>query len=330
MSEDRSSIERLERLVTSGVIVVAPVTVLSALLFYFGYVSSRSQYEYFGIDVDTIGLGTRDYVMRSPQPLLMPLLALALVGIGLLVVHTSVRRRVGTAVAGMAEEDPARAAEAAGVVGSAKHLARGAVVAGSAVLGIGIALLFSYAQLRDWAFYNLVTPLMITVGTALIAYGSRVQDLIRRWSAPPTSDVVAVPIAPSLRYGHRSELLRRASRLLLYLVITAGIFWTTATVAQWSGRGLAQYQAQHLDQLPSVILDTKERLFLRSPGIEETQLPASQGQTFHYRYRNLRLLIHGNDRMFLVPNQWSASDTTLVVVLDGSVRVQFQFQNEPP
>jgi hypothetical protein len=34
--------------------------------------------------------------------------------------------------------------------------------------------------------------------------------------------------------------------------------------------------------------------------------------------------------MFLVPDKWSASDSTLVVRLDGSVRVQFQFQNEAP
>jgi hypothetical protein len=82
-----------------------------------------------------------------------------------------------------------------------------------------------------------------------------------------------------------------------------------------------------LDNLPSVILDTEQRLFLRDPGIEETLLPPSEGQTFHYRYRGLRLLIEGQDRMFLIPNEWSANDSTLVVPLDNSVRVQFQFQN---
>src|SRR5436309_1531683 len=83
----------------------------------------------------------------------------------------------------------------------------------------------------------------------------------------------------------------RTSSTLIYVLIAAGTFWTTATAAQWTGRGLAQYDAQNLGRLPSVILDTKERLYLRSPGIEETVLPESQGQTFHYRYRHLRLLI---------------------------------------
>jgi hypothetical protein len=73
MADEQS---RAERWVSLAAGIVAPVTLSTALLFYFGYVSARSQYEYFGIDVDTIGLSTQDYVMRSPQPLLVPLLVL--------------------------------------------------------------------------------------------------------------------------------------------------------------------------------------------------------------------------------------------------------------
>ncbi|MGH3461601.1 MAG: hypothetical protein ACRDP9_09010 [Kribbellaceae bacterium] len=57
---------------------------------------------------------------------------------------------------------------------------------------------------------------------------------------------------------------------------------------------------------------------------------AGAGQTFNYRYRGLRLLVVGDDRLFLVPQRWTASNTTLVVPLDGDVRVQFQFENDPP
>ena len=116
-------------------------------------------------------------------------------------------------------------------------------------------------------------------------------------------------------------------RLCLCVGSAAGRLWT---IGQASGRAIAQNAAKHFDNLPRVILDTKERLFLHDPGIEETVLPPPGGQTFHYRYRGLRLLIEGQERMFLVPNRWSASETTLIVPLDGSVRVQFQFQNQPP
>ena len=61
--------------------IAAPITLVSTLLFYFGYVYTKSQYAYFGVDVDTIGLTPRDYVMRSPQPLLVPLLVLVVLSV---------------------------------------------------------------------------------------------------------------------------------------------------------------------------------------------------------------------------------------------------------
>ena len=83
-------------------------------------------------------------------------------------------------------------------------------------------------------------------------------------------------------------------------------------------------------RFPSVILDTKERLHLTSPGIEEKVIPPDAGQTFLYRYRNLRLLIQGGDLLFLIPPTWTPSNSTLVVPMDDSVRLQFRFQNSPP
>ena len=42
------------------------------------------------------------------------------------------------------------------------------------------------------------------------------------------------------------------------------------------------------------------------------------------------LLIQGGDRLFLVPPKWTPSNSTLVIPMDGSVRLQFRFQNSPP
>src|SRR3954454_17426392 len=67
--------------------IAAPITLVSTLLFYFGYVYTKSQYAYFGVDVDTIGLSSRDYVMRSPQPLLVPLLVLVVLSVAAVALH---------------------------------------------------------------------------------------------------------------------------------------------------------------------------------------------------------------------------------------------------
>jgi heme/copper-type cytochrome/quinol oxidase subunit 2 len=297
---DESKSSQFERYLSLGASVVAPITIISALLFYFGYVSSRAQYAYFGIDVDTIGLSTQDYVMRSPQPLLVPLLVLVMIAVALVALHLWV-----TAWLGRARPERARI------------VTHRALYIGLVILAAGITLIILYPVLADWPYYNLVTPIIVAVGAGVVAYSWRLVSRL-----PPQPDALPPPAG--------SPALRRMGLVLLCVLVAATLFWSTATIAQWSGRGLARQDARHLDDLPRVILDTKERLYITDPFIKETALPPSEGQTFHYRYRNLRLLIQGKDRMFLVPDAWSASDSTLVVPLDDSVRVRFQFQNDPP
>jgi hypothetical protein len=308
MADDASTFARLERVVSSAASVVAPLSVITALLFYFGYASSRAQYEYFGIDVDTIGLSTQDYVMRSPQPLLTPLLALLLLAVGVGALNELIRRRVEAAIAGGADPDPVVAGRARRRLLRDQRLARAVATAGYVVLVAGVALLLAYASLHDWPYYPLVTPVTLALGAALGLYGRRIARLLD---------------------PHRPG--RRPAVLSLALVLGVSVFWATATFAQWSGRGSAVELALDLDRLPSVIVDTPERLYLTSPSIQERVLAPAEGQTFHYRYRNLRLLIQGRDRLFLVPGGgWSAENSTLVVPMDGAVRLQFQFQNDPP
>ena len=334
MNDDGPDVTQLEHWVSIATTIVAPATVLGALLFYFGYVSSASEYKYFGVDVDTIGLSTQDYIMRSPQTLLVPLLVLTLASAGFLMLNAAVHRRVAAAAARSAGAAKAATPDAkpARHVEHIRHMMKRSRAFGLALLTVGVTLLFAYSYVRNWTLYGLVTPLLIGLGAAIIAYASRLLNQLSRLpehQAPiAAKDAGHVRAAPA--HADSSVLARRIAGVLIYVVIAASIFWATATVAQWSGLGLAHYDAEHFDNLPSVILDTKERLFLEDPGIGETLLPQSEGQTFHYRYRGLRLLIEGQNRMFLVPDQWSASDSTLIVPLDGSVRVQFQFQNQFP
>jgi hypothetical protein len=279
MVDQRSQAERWLNFAAS---IVTPVTVITALLFYFGYVSARSQYEYFGLDVDTIGLSTQDYVMRSPQPLLVPLLVLCLLAVAGLLLHNAIQPRAGLEAVWWAR------------------------LAAIEVLALGVLGLFLYPVLGELAYYALVVPLMIGLAAAVLAYLSYLTTNLQ--NSKPQVALIA----------------------LLAAVTLTCAFWATATAAQYSGRGLAKSTARQLDRFPVVILDTKERLHLRSSDVEETALPPAAGQTFKYRYRDMHLLIVGENRLFLVPERWSASDTVLVVPLDESIRVQFQFENEPP
>src|SRR5205809_4797329 len=151
MSRDESSKGQIEQWMSIATNIVAPTNLLGALLFYFGYVSSRAQYAYFGIDVDTIGLSTQDYVMRSPQPLLVPLLVLVMIAVALVALHLWV-----TAWLGRARPERARI------------VTHRALYIGLVILAAGITLIILYSVLADWPYYNLVTPIIVAVGAGLV------------------------------------------------------------------------------------------------------------------------------------------------------------------
>lgn len=275
----RVDLERWYALATN---FVAPATFLTAVLFYYGYVSSRAQYRYFGLDVDTIGLSTRDYVMRSPQPLLVPLLLVPAIGAGLLIVARVLHRRVPLTMLPLA------------------------TLASTAVLGVGLVMLFGFAWIGEWPYYPMVTPLVLAVGLLALVW------CWRRAAGRPTAVVLAL------------------------VAVAVCVFWATATLAQWTGLGAAQRTARNFDQLPAVVMDTRERLYLGTTpdsGVTESEVGgpsvAGEAQAFRYRYRGLRLLIQSGDRMFLVPEHWTPSNSTLLVQA-GSVRVRFRFVNDAP
>jgi hypothetical protein len=255
--------------------IVAPATALSALLFYFGYVSTRAQYLYFGLDVDTIGLSTQAFVMRSPQPLLVPVLVLFLLVAGGIAVNRWLGPRLSS-----------RTGPTLGL--------------GTTIVAVGLVVLFSYPVTGQWTYFPLVTPVLLGLGAGITAYAM----------------------------GVRRGPIRL--RVALWLTVAAAVFWANATLAQWSGTGLGKEQADRLNELPRVVLDTRERLYLRNADVSEAALQTEEGQTFRYRYRGLRLLVQNGDRMFLVPCTervtpcpYHPGSATLVVRFSDNTRVQF-------
>jgi hypothetical protein len=205
--------------------------------------------------------------------------------------HAALRRRIEAA-----------AAAAPWRLSRFRRVARGCALLGWAALGVGSAFVVGYSLVIPLLpLYNLVTPAVLALGAAAGAYAVK---LGRMLGGPP----------------------RRAATVALYAVLTTSLLWATATLAQYAGLGAAVSLGQQLStSRPSVVLDTKERLYLTTMTVEERAFPAGGAdQAFRFRYRNLRLLLQGKDRLFLVPSPWNRGDPTLVVPMDGEVRVWFQ------
>jgi len=283
---------------------VVPAGALTALLFYFGYASTKAEYEYFGVDIDTVGLDTAGVLVRSPHSLVVPIVTVALLAAVGLLIHLGVRRFLA------APGPDSRKARRRLVLRRTSTIV--ATIGGAIVLG-SVVLLFAYPWLVEWPAYNLVTPGSLIAGIIMFSYGLQLRRMAAATARPRQFDV--------------DSPARTWLRVVSVIAVTGCAFWATSTLAQWSGTGQGTLQAQHFGQLPSVILDTIEPLQWHDPVITESGLPPTPGQTFRFRYRNLRLLIAGSDRLFLVPDRWSLEGTTYVVPLDGTVRVQFKFQN---
>ncbi|MFD6175501.1 MULTISPECIES: hypothetical protein [unclassified Isoptericola] len=299
--------ERRFRLLTS---VLAPTTVIAALLFYFGYVSLTAQLGYFGLRLSTLGFSYQEVLLRSVAVVYVPLLVLIVLAIAALWFHTWAGALVGDA-----------------------RFRTAVVVAASVLVAVGAAALVRGVRgvlTPDLAATEAIatTPICLGFGSAAIAYGVSVLDRARRRSRAAPRPVAMV-----------------ASAYLVAGFVVVALFWAANSFAAAYGRGQAEAQAGRTGRLPAVVLDTKDLLLADYPGIAVEALPCRvevsrsvpegsfptadelcDAQRFHYRYTGLRLLDESGGRMFLVPDGagWDPDTSAVMVVpADADVRLQF-------
>jgi hypothetical protein len=287
-SSGESGESGVEKWIRLGTTVVAPTTVLTALLLYFGYVATSTEFGYFGITLGTLGLSTQDLALRSIGALYVPLgglLVLLLLATG---VHAVVSSRLD---ADKHQKSLRRAGNTLVVLGGV-----------GVIRGIVGVVLPEVARTEPVA----TSPLSLGLGVMASAYG---WYLRRRTAEIPIDD-------------RRPVWSRHAALAFIVGLVTLSLFWATSSFAGAYGRGRAMDLAGRLSSdRPAVVLDTTERLFADYRGVEEMDLPAEEGQRFRYRYYGFRLLVQAEGRMFLVPEQWRFEDgTTLVLTVNDDVR----------
>lgn len=284
-SRVESDFERRVKLFTG---ILAPTTVLTALLFYYGYVTTAAEYGYFSISMGSLELSYQDILLRSIGALFVPMGALFLLVLGGLWGHIWLE---GTARKRWRPQSLRTVAALMMLVG-ALAFARG-------VLGV---LVPSIAR-EEWIA---LSPICLGLGATAAVYG---RYLLR-------------PSYVGARTSHKWP--ETASVVAACGLVVLSLFWAANSFAAAYGRGRAAAVAGRLGQKPAVVLDTTERLFMGYPGIDETAIPSDPPQTFRYRYRGFRLLVESHGRLFLVPSQWRRSSGAILVISVGKdVRLQF-------
>jgi hypothetical protein len=278
--------------------VIAPTTVATAMLLYFGYIGTRARFAYFGVYLDLTELSSRDLVLYGIEVLYLPVAVLLLAVLALVGVH------LVASWATTGERDRGVVLLIAGIVALI-----GVLLTARTVIG----LLVGHVAREEPAGS---TALAMAAGPALVAYACWLAARVMVHHDRATSAFRTWYLSRSIRTLRLTALTAAAA-----LAVT-GLFWAGTSFAWRLGEGRAYDDALQLPKRPEVVLDTGQRLIDLPPFVQETTLPASKGDTFHYRYRGLRLLIQAGDRLFLVPGQWTAQGRTLIVPYDDSVRIQ--------
>ncbi|BCL12307.1 hypothetical protein [Micromonospora sagamiensis] len=264
--------------------LVSQTAVLTALLYYFGWVRTKTTYGHFGVDTRLLDFSTTDYLLRSLNSVLTPLIVAGFLALALRAAHRQTVLPVITA-------------------GDRRRLVTRAVVMarGSAVLLAALVLVGLLAEDRVGASLGSALPLAMIAATGLLGYAEHLSTFTTR----------AVPDTGPTR-------VRSLALLILTLV---GLLWAVSSYAVHVGREMAADVVASLPSEPELVLYSAERLAVAGPGVTVDEI-GQEGSRYRYRYSGLRLLVHTRDRYVLLPAQWERGrDHVYLIPTNGNLRI---------
>jgi hypothetical protein len=266
------------------VALLGNVTVLTSLLYFFGWRQTATQDADLRLNQDIFGLGTQDYLLRSVGPVIRLLSVLGVVGLLFAYLDHSFR----WAVARYGPRD------------------RIVVIAVRALDVAWLVVPVVVYLLRLWrpdsADLYIAYPLALGAGVMLIVYRAQVRRRLGLRTDPTEG---------------RLPIERGAVALLLVVAV----FWATSNYADVEGNRLAE--SFRASDLVAVTVFSPQRLDL-SDAQEQPIGATPGSALYNYRYTGLRLMAHYGGHYFLVPPSWTPSSGALVVLSDKDpVRLEF-------
>jgi hypothetical protein len=274
--------------------VVAPTSLLTALMYYFGRQWATGFFRYLGVHFTVLDLTVQDYLIRSVDGLILPMIIVAGATLVALWVHRL-----------LLETLPDRLRRTV-----LRVLMPSSVIAGSVLVSLALTnlqtpvLLAPYPELRGLSF---------SVGVLLLAYAARLLRLLtaqRRAEQPPRSSPGAVLVT---------------EWVALFVLVSVGLFWAVGDYANLVGMARAQQLEFELQQPASadVVAYSEKRLNLQAPGIREAPCPYPDA-AYRFRYEGLRLVLQSGNQYLLLPAGWThANGTAILLPRNESVRLEF-------
>jgi hypothetical protein len=254
--------------------LVAPVTLLTALLLYHGLNYSSAFWGYLGLDPSVLELTTQDHLIGTVDALFIPLLGLSGLVLALLAGHAFV----------------ARLRERWG----ADRAIRATVLV-LVPVGVELVALGAVAAVRplDGVLHFLVPPTALGLGVVLLAYAGHLRA------------------ASTTHAGSDPELTHILQAAAVSGLVVLALFWATAGYAAAAGRDRAEIAVEDLEG--AAVVHSERRLLLDGPGVTEVPC-TGDGAAYPFRYHGLRLLMRSGGRYVLLPVSWVPHDGVAIVL----------------
>ncbi|MGH3971928.1 MAG: hypothetical protein ACRDS9_01165 [Pseudonocardiaceae bacterium] len=274
----------LSRLASIAGKVIAPVTVVTAVMIYFGWTRTSTTYAAFGIHHSVLGFSFQDYLFRSIGATFKPAALLLLVILVAVPAHLGLIKLMKR--------------------GWRKQTVIPPVVAGTALTIIGLLGFLDVVTYRvAWP----LVPISLGMGVLLIGYAMSL------WRA-------ASGTQPSPLGG--SDVIDIVTRAAFAAFLGLTLLWSVVSYAQLSGLEEAREIARRPASLPGVVVFAPRPLYLSGGGVRETVLLGDQDSRY-YRYDGLHLLGRASDRYILLSAQWRPGMRAVVLPHDPTVRLEF-------
>lgn len=293
-TEELGATDALPRLFKVFGGVIAPTTLLTGLLFYFGRSSAAGYYRYFHVNSTVLDLTTNDYLFSGVDGLFVPVAGAALLALVLLWLNRLLLTRV----------PPGARRRAVRVLVPAAGL--------SGVVLVVVAFADLLTEGRLFGVNSATGGLCLAIGVILAVYAVRLLRLFR--PAPAAGRRAATGMA---EWG------------AAFLLVSIGLFWAAQAYAFGVGVGGAITLHRALPGVPEAVVYSQQSLSLAGPGVTEVRC-SDPDAAYRFRYDGLRLVREAGDQYLLLPATWDRSTgTSILLPRSSTIRLEFRSAGAP-
>lgn len=264
--------------------LLAPTTVLTALLFHFGTRHVTFFCERFGVHYTVLGLSAPDYLMRSADGMFVPLTVLAAAGLVALWGYRFLRSALAPR--------------------TWRILARRAVPV-LVSLGLGLVVLGLTALAAPMLLYAVpgLPGVCVALGVILFPVAERLHQ--------------------GLAGKHVAGVVPVIQWTFTFVLATIGLFWAVTDYSAAVGEARGYEYETKLATMPETVVFSTKDIGVRGPGVTMTTCTV-EDSAYRFRYDGLVMVLQSGGQSFLLPKAWNSRDgVALVLPRSGDVRLEF-------